>query len=741
MFSKVLVANRGEIAVSIIHELHELGIKAVAVYSTADINAQHVKIADEAVCIGKPEPNESYLNMKNIISAAILSGSDAIHPGYGFLSENPLFAKLCADSHIVFIGPKPESIELLGNKANAREEIKLNGIPIIPGYNKSVENIDVARRVAKKIGYPIMIKAVAGGGGKGIRKVYNEEDLQIAFNQAQEEAKLSFGDNRLYIEKLISPAKHIEVQIIADRFGNVVAFPERDCSMQRNHQKVVEETPCTQISEEERKKLQRLTIKAIKALKYESVGTVEYLRDTNHNFYFMEMNTRIQVEHSITEEISKFNLIKEQIKIAEGEQLCISQEKIKIQGSAIEVRINAENPSKNFQPESGLIQRIVFPAGSGIRIESGVTSGDRISPYYDSMIVKIISHAPSRNLAINKMINALKEFELSGLTTNKNFLISLLNSSKFMNATYLTTFIDLEFLPDFLKRDKKNLEIQENDHTSLKTKKNVLDNYKKNFPKNLFLNCPKCGNNFYFREAGRFKTCPKCGYGFRVSAKERLKMLTNEFVEWDENIETTDPLTFPGYKKKIKEMQSITKLKDSVLTGQAKLGDYEVALGIMDPLFIMGSLGTATGERITRLFERATTKQLPVVIFTASGGARMQEGILALMQMAKISQAINYHRKSKLLYVSVIMDPTTGGVTASFASQADIILAEPKALIGFAGRRVIEQTINEKLPQNFQSVENAYKNGFIDEIVPRNKQVEKLEQILKIFSQKRRATK
>lgn len=454
MFQKVLIANRGEIAIRIIRALREMGIKSVAVYSTADRNAQHVKEADEAICIGSPQPAQSYLNMQNIISAAVLTGAQAIHPGYGFLSESPEFAQMCEECHLTFIGPRSKTISLMGDKANARETMRKNNIPVIPGSAGPVKDAQEALQVANKVGFPVMLKAVAGGGGKGIRKVKRAEDLIAAFNSAQEEAKISFGDNRMYLEKIISPAKHVEVQIIADKAGHVVALPERDCSMQRNQQKVVEETPCSQISEQERAYLQKTTVKAIKAIKYENVGTIEFLMNPDHQFYFMEMNTRIQVEHSISEEVAHIDLVKEQVRIAAGEDLSVTQDDISVHGAAIEARINAEDPVHNFCPQAGHIDQMSLPSGLGIRIESGVNSGDTVTPFYDSMIVKIIAYAPSRRLAIKRLLDALDEFELHGLKTNRDFLMNLLSDQSFQNGNYLTTYIDQKFLPKYMAENK-----------------------------------------------------------------------------------------------------------------------------------------------------------------------------------------------------------------------------------------------------------------------------------------------
>ncbi|UQS84223.1 acetyl-CoA carboxylase biotin carboxylase subunit [Bombilactobacillus thymidiniphilus] len=447
MFDKVLIANRGEIAIRVMRALRELGISSVAVYSTADKDAQHVREADEAVCIGSAQPAASYLNMQNIVSAALLTGAQAIHPGYGFLSESEEFAQLCEECHLTFIGPKSQTISLMGNKANARMTMQQNHVPVIPGSEGFVQNSQEALQIAQEVGFPVMIKAAAGGGGKGIRKVTCAEDLADAFLQAQEEAQLSFGDNRMYLEKVISPAKHIEVQVLADQNGHAVALPERDCSLQRRQQKVIEETPCSVIQDDERQNLQEVALRAVKAINYENVGTIEFLMDPQHNFYFMEMNTRIQVEHSITEEVSQVDLIKEQINIAAGQNLSLTQADVRIHGTAIEARINAEDPLHGFRPQAGHIQQMTLPGGLGIRLESGVTSGDNVSPFYDSMIIKIIAHATNRKLVLRRIIDALNEFEIQGLTTNREFLVALLKQPIVQQGEYLTNYIDKEFLP------------------------------------------------------------------------------------------------------------------------------------------------------------------------------------------------------------------------------------------------------------------------------------------------------
>ncbi|MDN5378184.1 MAG: acetyl-CoA carboxylase, biotin carboxylase subunit, partial [Clostridiales bacterium] len=410
MFKKVLIANRGEIAVRVIRACRELGIKTVAVFSTADRNALHAQIADEAVCIGGPASKDSYLNMKAILAACEITGANAIHPGFGFLSENAAFARMCEKCGITFIGPSPKSIEMLGDKAMAKETMKKAGVPVIPGSDGAVRDAGEAMEIAKKIGFPVMVKASAGGGGRGIRLVQKEEELEAQFIAAKQEALNFFGDDGIYIEKFIVNPKHIEFQIIADKHGNTVHLGERDCSMQRRNQKVLEESPSPIMTPELRAKMGEAAVKAAKACGYYNAGTIEFLVDADRNFYFMEMNTRIQVEHPVTELVTGIDLVKLQIKIACGEELPFDQEKIVLTGHAIECRINAENPAQGFRPCPGKISALHIPGGPGIRIDSAAYQGYVIPPYYDSMIAKLIAYAPTREEAIMKMKWALSEF-------------------------------------------------------------------------------------------------------------------------------------------------------------------------------------------------------------------------------------------------------------------------------------------------------------------------------------------
>ena len=444
MFDKILIANRGEIAVRIIRACREMGIKTVAVFSEPDREALHTQLADEAVCIGSAKVGDSYLDMNNIISAAVEKRAQAIHPGFGFLSENSMFAGVCKDCNIKFIGPKGSVIDALGNKANARQMMINAGVPVIPGSDGVIADVDGAYEMADKLGYPVIVKASAGGGGKGIRIVRKKEDLKEAFLSAQSETKAAFGDDSMYMEKLIEGARHVEVQILGDSFGNVIHLGERDCSLQRKNQKVLEETPCEVLSEATRAKICESTVKAAKAAGYENAGTIEFLYDEDSDkYYFMEMNTRVQVEHPITEMVTGVDIVKEQIRIAAGEKLSYRQDDIRISGHAIECRINAENPSRNFAPCPGMIDYLLMPSGGiGLRVDSAIYQGYEIPPYYDSMLAKVIVHGKDREEAIAKMKRALYEFVIEGVDTNIEYQNKILNNKKFEKCQYNTSFLE-----------------------------------------------------------------------------------------------------------------------------------------------------------------------------------------------------------------------------------------------------------------------------------------------------------
>jgi acetyl-CoA carboxylase, biotin carboxylase subunit len=440
VFKKILIANRGEIALRVIRTCKEMGIQTVAVYSTADSESLHVKFADEAVCIGKPMAADSYLNIPNIMAALEITNADAVHPGYGFLAENAKFADICNQNHIKFIGPTAAMINSMGDKITAKETMIKAGVPVVPGGEGLLENVDHAKSVANEIGYPVILKATAGGGGKGMRIVWEEPELENAFNTAKMEAGASFSNDGIYLEKFVEEPRHIEIQIAGDQYGNVSHLSERDCSIQRRHQKLVEESPSPFMTDELRKSMGDAAKKAASAIGYESVGTVEFLVDKHRNFYFMEMNTRIQVEHCVTEEVIDYDLIKEQIKIAMGEK--VSGNDYLPQMHAIECRINAEDPYNDFRPSPGKITTLHIPGGHGVRVDSHVYTGYTISPYYDSMIGKLITVARTREEAIHTMIRALSEYVIEGVKTTIPFHQQLMLDENFRSGNFNTKFMD-----------------------------------------------------------------------------------------------------------------------------------------------------------------------------------------------------------------------------------------------------------------------------------------------------------
>lgn len=445
MLKKVLIANRGEIAVRIIRACREMGIHTVAIYSEADKNALHKTLADESVCIGPAPSNKSYLNIKAILEAACLTGADSIHPGFGFLSENANFAKMCEEIGIKFIGPKHELIELLGNKSKAKETMKNAGVPVVPGSDGLISSKEQAIELAKQIKYPVILKASAGGGGRGIRIAYNENELKKEYDIVKQEAKVSFNDDSLYMEKFVENPRHVEIQILADEHGDCIHLGDRDCSVQRRNQKIMEETPSSFISNKTREKMGKIAVEAVKKIGYSNAGTIEFLVDKNKDFYFMEMNTRVQVEHPITETVTGIDIIKEQIKIASGEQLQYVQKDIKINGHSLEVRINAENPDKNFMPCPGTITGLHLPGGNGIRVDTAIYEGYTVPQNYDSMLAKIIVHGKDREESIAKMKSAIAELVIDGIDTNRDFIYKILENKNFITNNYDTSFIKKEF--------------------------------------------------------------------------------------------------------------------------------------------------------------------------------------------------------------------------------------------------------------------------------------------------------
>jgi acetyl-CoA carboxylase biotin carboxylase subunit len=443
MFNKILIANRGEIALRVIRTCKEMGIKTVAIYSTADRDSLHVKFADEAVCIGPPPGKDSYLKIPRILSAAEITDADAIHPGYGFLAENAEFSRICAEHGMKFIGPSPEMIQTMGQKSVAKKTMTKNKVPVVPGSDGEIDDYEQARNLCSEIGYPVMIKASAGGGGRGMRAVYEEDKLKQAFSTCRAEAEAGFGYPGVYVEKLVQEPHHVEIQIVGDQHGNVIHLGERDCSLQRRHQKIMEETPSPIMTPELREKMGQAGIDAGKAVNYEGAGTVEFLVDKDRNFYFMEMNTRIQVEHPITEEVTNVDLVQEQIEVAAGKK--IKKKKLKMRGHAIECRINAEDPAHNFRPSAGMIDAFHLPGGHSVRIDTHAYTGYRIPPYYDSLIGKLVVSAPTRTDAINRMRRALSEFIIEGVETTIPYHLQLMDDENFQQGNFNTHYLESEF--------------------------------------------------------------------------------------------------------------------------------------------------------------------------------------------------------------------------------------------------------------------------------------------------------
>lgn len=448
MFKKVLVANRGEIAVRIIRTLKEMDIQSVAIYSTADKHALHVQLADEAIAVGGPQPQDSYLNMQNILSAALMTGAEAIHPGYGFLAENEMFAEMVTSVGIKWIGPSSDVIALMGNKANARAAMQHAAVPVIPGSDGTVSSVSEAQAIAAEIGYPVLLKASAGGGGKGIRLVETPELLADAFVTGQNEAQAAFGDNSMYVEKVLTNVRHIEMQVCRDQAGQAVYFPERNCSLQRHKQKLIEESPATDISDEQRRELGQITLNAVHAIDYENTGTIEFLQDDTGAFYFLEMNTRIQVEHPVTELVTGIDLIRLQIEVAAGESLTWKQEDIQLNGHAIECRINAEQPEKGFLPSAGPVKTLYLPTGGpDVRFDTALYPGDNVQPYYDAMVLKVLVWAPTRELALTRMRRVLDEVIVDGLQTNVAFQRWLLDDPKVQSGQFNIAYVEADVMP------------------------------------------------------------------------------------------------------------------------------------------------------------------------------------------------------------------------------------------------------------------------------------------------------
>ncbi len=674
LIKKILIANRGEIAVDIIKTCKLMNIKTVAIFSEADRNSLHVELADEKYCIGPSLAKKSYLNANNIISIALASGANAIHPGYGFLSEDYNFARLCQENDIIFIGPAWKTIKKLSNKISAKQLMRSLGMPVIEGYE--VQNdINSLKSIAQQLGYPVMIKSKNGGGGRGMKMVRCDEELEKSVSEVLQESKQYFNNENLYMEKYIENASHIEVQIFADSHGNAVYLGTRDCSIQNENQKIIEEAPDTKMSISIRNKLCNMCSDISRKIGYTSCGTFEFLVDKNNNFYFMEINCRIQVERCVTEAVTGLDLITTQIKVAQGECLPWKQSDIFVNGHAIECRINLKKDTSNknlkFQ-----ITDLVIPKIEGVTFKTAMKSNTYVAPFYDSMIGKLIVVDKNRNNAILKMRGALNELIINGIDTNIDLHKKILKNQEFLNCKHTTGFL-----------------------------------------KNLNPELPFCRMNVY----------------------QKLDFLIDKdtFEEYDKNLQTTNIMGFDHYEEKLKKAYTNSNNCEAVIYGKANIESFPCVIVVMDGNFMIGSMGVIVGEKITRAFELATKEQLPIIVVTVSGGARMQEGIFSLMQMIKTSAAVSKHSKSNLLYISVISNPTLGGVSASFATLADIIISEKNATFGFSGKRIVEEVIKKPLPDDFQSSDFNLKHGMIDLVLESDDIKDYLGKILKIHDSKR----
>ena len=722
MIKKLLIANRGEVALRIGRTCRELGIRTVAIYCDSDRDAMHVKAADTSVRIGPDNLQDSYLNGRAILNAALTTGCDAIHPGYGFLSENADFAEEVRNHGLIFIGPNTEILVKIQSKLDAKQLMKNAGVPVLPGCDNPIETLSDALKIASQIGYPVIFKHVYGAGGRGIRIAHSEEECAEAFYASKMECQFEHAKSQVYLESYLHPVKHVEVQLIGDAYGNVIHLHERDCTFQRRHQKVIEEAPCASITEDLRQTLFRYAISAFQSIGYDNVGTVEFLIDENKRPYFMEINPRIQVEHTITEQITGIDLVRQQIRCAQGDVLELTQADIQIKGVAIECRINAEDLAQEFRPEPGRIDFVHLPNGNHVRTESMLVEGMVLSPMFDPMIAKVITSNKTRTLAIRDMLKALDETLIHGVATNIPFLAIATRSHAFTCGEYDSRLAPKCAAQAVLEAQEKTIKPKISVSVRIKTSEG---------------HCLKCNGSLRLNEIPIHQNvCPACGHHHRLDAWTRIRLLTDPhtFQELYDDVRISFAELDADYQVKFLTAQKNTGLCEAIVCGEAKIDEIPVAIGVMDAAFMMGSMGQVVGEKITRLIEHAQTSHLPLILVSASGGARMQEGILGLIQMAKISSALAKFNESKGLFISVLTDPTTGGVSASFALAGDIHLAEPNALIGFTGKRVIEQTMHTSLPDDFQTAEFLHARGFIDQIVPRQQLKSKLSTILRLHT-------
>ena len=690
MISKCLIANRGEIALRIISTCKKMGIQTVVAYSLCDKESLPVKVADESVCIGPDIAALSYMNMDHLCEAALLTHCDALHPGYGFLSESATFAKKAEECGLIFIGPDSTVLQRISHKNSLKQIVTSLSIPVIEGDFNSVDNIETARLSAASVGYPLIIKPSVGGGGRGVCIVNSELELETSVQRLQ-----SQGFPSLSIEKYISESRHIEVQILADQHQNVLHLSSRNCTLQYNFQKFLEEAPFLSIDPITHSLVLDYALKIAKHIKLDNVATIEFLLDRADNIYFMEINPRIQVEHPLSECIAGIDIVEQQILAASGIPLSLKQEDLIIKGYAIECRINAQDDKNGLLPSSGIITKVNFPKSDVVRIDSALFEGCSVSVHYDSLIAKVIGWGETRELALDNLREVLNHTSIEGIGTNLDFLRFTLNGDGFNKGNYTSKLFEHTFAQwqDKVRNQRDSVTV-----------------------------CPQCRHPLLVTQLSKhLNVCEYCGHHLRLSATQRIADLidSDTFVEIDGHAQSARYNAFLGYEDKLKTAKTATGLNEAVICGIGKINGHTVCIAVLDASFMMGSMGHVVGDKITRLIETAFKTKRPLIIICASGGARMQEGIISLMQMAKTSAALNRFDQAGGLYISVFTDPTTGGVTASFAMLADILISEPKAMIGFAGKRVIEKTIKETLPKEFQTAEYLLDHGFLDMIVDR----------------------
>ncbi|MDP2814495.1 MAG: acetyl-CoA carboxylase, carboxyltransferase subunit beta [Erysipelotrichaceae bacterium] len=701
MINKCLIANRGEIALRILSTCKKMGIQTVVAYSLCDKESPAVKLADESVCIGPDVAALSYMNMDHLCEAAMLTHCDALHPGYGFLSESATFAKRVEDCGLIFIGPDSTVLQRISHKNSLKKIVSSLSIPVIEGDFNSIDNMESALLSAALIGYPLIVKPAVGGGGRGVCIVNQEHELETVLKRLQSQGYLA-----LTLEKYIAESRHIEVQILADQHQNVVHLSSRNCTLQSHFQKFIEEAPFSLIDPMTHRLVLDYALMIAKHIHLNNVATFEFLLDSDDKVYFMEINPRIQVEHPLSEMITGIDIVEQQILAANGIPISFKQEDIQINGYAIECRINAQDDKNGLLPSSGVITNVKFPKLDHVRIDTALFEGYCVPVHYDSLIAKVIGWGNTREQALLHLKEALNQTSIEGMGTNLDFLRYTLHGDGFTKGNYTSELFEHTFA-QWQDKDK-------NQQNSISV-------------------CPQCQHPLLSKQLSEHQNvCEYCGHHFRLSATRRVADLmdSDSFVEIDAHAQSTKYNAFLGYEEKLKIAKTATGLNEAVICGLGKLGGHTVCIAVLDASFMMGSMGHVVGDKITRLIETALNMSCPLIIICASGGARMQEGIISLMQMAKTAAALNRFDQTGGLTISVFTDPTTGGVTASFAMLADILISEPKALIGFAGKRVIEKTIKETLPEEFQTAEYLLEHGFLDMIVDRRNLKKTLSNLL-----------